>query len=347
VSVFVTGGTGLVGRQVIAALRARGERVRALARTDRAAAELRALGADPVRGDLTDPASLVAAIPGTRAVVHAGAVILSRRGWAHYHTTNVVATEAVARGCAEHGVRLVYLSSVAVYGRRTTYDGGAGTVTEEFGLERPLYPGDHYARSKREAELAVWRVAADTGLSAVALRPCVIYGEGDRHFAVRVAQLLRRGVAPLIGDGANPLSVVYAGNVAAAALRALERADVVGAFNVANDGTLTQREFVERFAAGLGLAVRMVRIPRALAWSAAAAADGVLHLARPAAPMTTLRAAVQFLSSANPFVSARAARELDWRPAVAPAEAVERTGRWYRDAAHETTKTRGQAPGPR
>lgn len=331
-SVLVTGGTGLVGRHVIEALRARGQRVRALARTDRAAAELRALGVDPVPGDLTDPASLAAAVLGTRAVVHAGAVVLSRRGWPHYHATNVAATEAVARGAAEHGARLVYLSSVAVYGRRTTYDGGAGTVTEDFGLDRPLFPGDHYARSKREAELAVWRVAAETGLSAVALRPCVIYGEWDRHFAVRVAQMLRRGVAPLIGDGANPLSVVYAGNVAAAALAALERRDVTGAFNVANDGTLSQRDFVERFAAGLGVRVRLVRVPRALAWSAARAADGLLRLARPAAPMTTLRTAVQFLSSPNPFVSARAARELDWRPAVAPAEAVERTGRWYRDA---------------
>ena len=65
----------------------------------------------------------------------------------------------MARAAARAGARMVYLSSVAVYGRRTTYDGGPGSVDEDFGLDRPSYPGDFYARSKREAELALWRVA--------------------------------------------------------------------------------------------------------------------------------------------------------------------------------------------
>jgi uncharacterized protein YbjT (DUF2867 family) len=52
--VFVTGGTGRVGRHVIAMLRGRGDTVRALARSDAAGADLAAQGAVPVRGDLGD-----------------------------------------------------------------------------------------------------------------------------------------------------------------------------------------------------------------------------------------------------------------------------------------------------
>lgn len=332
--VYVTGGTGLVGRHVIAALAARGDMVTALARSDAAAAQLTAAGAEPLRGDLTDPNAIERGVGAADAVVHAAAVVLSRRGWDHYHATNVTATEAVARAAARHGKRLVHLSSVAVYGRKTTYDGGTRSVDESFGVDRPIFPGDHYARSKREAEQALWRVAREDGcgLSAVALRPCVIFGEGDRQFSIRVAKSLRRGLAPIVGDGSNPLAVVYAGNVAAAVLAALDRPEVTGPFNVANDGAVTQREFVERFAAGFGVPIRILRIPRALAWTAAAAADAAMRTVRPSAPMMLFKAAVQFLGNPNPFVSARAERELGWRPAVAPADAVERTGRWFRDA---------------
>ena len=330
--VFVTGGSGLVGRHVIAQLVVRGDAVTALAHSDAAAAALTGLGAAPLRGDLADAATLERGIGAAEAVVHAAAIVLGRAGtWERFHAANVAPTERVARAAAHAGARLVHISSVAVYGRRSTYDGEPGSVTEEFGLERPLFPGDHYARSKREAEQALWRCADETGLAAVALRPCVIYGEGDRHFAPRVARALRRGVAPLIGDGANVLSVVYAGNVAAAALLALDRPPARGPFNVANDGTLTQEGFVRAFATGLGVRPLVLHVPRALAWGGAQAIDGLARALRPGAPMTLAKTAVQFLASANPYSSAKAERELGWRPAVSAAAAAERTGRWCRD----------------
>jgi nucleoside-diphosphate-sugar epimerase len=335
VRVFVTGGTGLVGGHVVAQLRARGDAVLALARSDAAARSLAALGAEPLRGDAADGALSERAVADADAVVHTAAVVLARDDWPAYHALNVAATERLAVAAARHGRRMVHLSSVAVYGRRETYDGGPGSVTEEFGLDRPAFPGDHYARSKREAELALWRVAKETGLRAVALRPCVIYGEGDRHFSPRVAAALRmgRGFAPVVGAGTNALSVVYAGNVAAAVLAALDRPAVTGPFNVANDGGVTQRGFLEHFAAGLGVRLHAVRVPSVLAWGAAWLADGALRLVRPAAPRTLLKGAVQFLANANPYSSARAQHELDWRPVIAPAEATERTGRSFRPAA--------------
>jgi nucleoside-diphosphate-sugar epimerase len=328
--VFITGGSGLVGRHVIQALRGRGDTVRALARGDAAVADLAAQGAEPVRGDLADAARLGEAIAGSDAVVHAAAILLSGGTWATWHATNVLGTEAVACAAARAGARLIHLSSVAVYGRRTTYDRGPGSVDEDFGLDRPLYTGDHYARSKRESELAVWRVADETGLRAVALRPCVIYGEGDRHFAPRVARVLARGLAPLIGPGDNPLSVVYAGNVAAAVLAALDCRDATGPFNVTNDGGVTQRQFVERFAAGLGVSALRIRIPHALAWGGARLWDATAGALAGWKGLLSARSSVQFLASPNPYTSARAERVLGWRPAVPALEAVERTGRSFR-----------------
>ncbi len=329
--VFVTGGTGLVGRHVIGQLVARGDAVTALARSADAARTLRTLGATPLEGDVTDRGTLARGVDGADAVVHTAAMLLEQRDWETFRALNVAPTEAVARLAARTDVRFVHLSSVAVYGRRTVYDGGPGSVSEDFGLDRPLFPGDHYARSKRAAELALWRVAAETGLRAVALRPCVIYGESDRAFSPRVARALRLGVAPMIGDGTNVLSVVYAGNVAAAVLAALDRPAVTGAFNVANDGGLTQRQFVEAFARGLGRRVRLLRVPQGLAWGAAQVLERARRAVWPAGNTTTLMGAVHFLGGTNPYVSARAAAELGWHPATDAATAVERTGRWFRD----------------
>ena len=329
--VFVTGGTGLVGRHVIAALRSRGDAVRALARSERTATELARVGAESAAGDLSDTARLERQIDGCDAVVHAAAIVLAGGRWSAWHEANVLGTERVARAAARRGARLVHLSSVAVYGRDVSGPDRPG-FDESFDLERAPMPGESYARSKREAERAVWRVAAETGLRAVALRPCVIYGEGDRHFSPRVARMVRRRMVPRIGGGHNTMTVVYAGNVAAAVVAALDRPEATGPFNVTNDGTLTLREFVQHFAAGLGVAPGWLPIPRNLAWSVARVLDltvGALPLAGAGLSLST---AVQFLAGNNRFSSARAEQVLGWRPPVPAAEAAERTGASFRTA---------------
>lgn len=335
-NVFVTGGSGLVGRHVIAALRRRGDRVRALARRASAAAELAALGAEPLAGDLSDAVRLDALIAGSDAVVHAAAVVLGGGPWRVWHETNVAGTERIARSAARHGARLVHISSVAVYGRRPARDLDGIALDETFDLDHATPARDAYARSKREAEQAVWRTAAETQLSAIALRPCVLYGEGDRHLSPRLARLLRLGLVPRAGRGDNRLTVVYAGSVADAVTAALDRRGVTGPFNVANDGNLSLRAFVERFAAGLGERPRWLPLPAGLARAAARAWDAALDvLPRPAASLS-LGNAVQFLTADNPYSSARAERELAWRPSVDAAEAAERTGASFRRTAPPT-----------
>jgi 2-alkyl-3-oxoalkanoate reductase len=333
VRVFITGGTGLVGRHVIAALRARGDTIRALARSETAAADLARLGAEPVRGDLSDAACLDRLVAGSDAVVHAAAIVLAGGRWEAWHEANVLGTERVARSAARQGARLIHLSSVAVYGRQLASEQGSAGLDESFDLERAATPRDSYARSKREAELAVWRVAGETGLSAVALRPCVIYGEGDRHFSPRVARLMRRGFVPMVGDGENHMTLVYAGNVAAAVTAALDHGGVTGPFNVTNDDAVTQRAFIERFAAGIGLRPRTIRIPRGLAWRAARVLDATIGALPPLSGGPSVTSAVRFLAGENGYSSARALLLLEWRSPVPAADAVERTGASFRTAA--------------
>jgi nucleoside-diphosphate-sugar epimerase len=263
-------------------------------------------------------------------VVHAAATVLAGGRWEAWREVNVLGTERVVRSAAQLGARVIHLSSVAVYGHRLSSGLDRMGYDEGFDLEHAPVPRDPYERSKREAELVLWDVARETGLSAIALRPCVLYGEGDRHFSPRVAKLLRHGMVPLIGGGTNHMTVVYAGSVAAAVTNALDRPGATGPFNITNDGSLTMREFVERFATGLGVRPRWVRIPRRLAWSAARVWDRTGGALLSPWHTLSLSAAVQFLAGENPYTSSRATQLLQWRPPMAAAEAAERTGASFR-----------------
>jgi nucleoside-diphosphate-sugar epimerase len=326
--VFVTGGTGLVGSHAIDRLTTGGHEVRALVRSAEGVDFVRALGADPIRGSVEDRASWNAA-QRSEAIVHAAALVTTPTTWDVYRNINVEGTRLAAETAAQLGARLVHISSVAVYGRRP---GASGTdrVGEDapFG---PIAPVDFYARSKREAEQVLWDVAGTHDLSAVALRPCVIYGERERLFLSRLLGLLRLGVAPVVGSGHNQLAMVYIGNVIDVLMSALDRPDVTGPFNTANDGGLTQLEFYRIVGEETGRRLREVRVPLQAATIAGTAWHWVHRLVRPGRYTGVGSSSGQFMARDNPYTSARANRELDWRPSTPPAQAFSRTVRWFMD----------------
>jgi nucleoside-diphosphate-sugar epimerase len=73
--VFVAGGPGCIGGRLIERLREDGHSVRALARSDQAAARIRARGGEPVSGDLTDRRALRTAAEGSELAFHAAAAL--------------------------------------------------------------------------------------------------------------------------------------------------------------------------------------------------------------------------------------------------------------------------------
>lgn len=328
-TVVVTGGSGLVGSHVIAALVARGERVRALARPPARDAVER-LGADVVIGDVADPASWRAALDtpgGVRGVVHSAALVQRPVGWDRHVAVNVDGARLAAEAAREVGARLVHVSSVAVYGGSASFEPHGGPRTEDTPF-RDIDERDYYARSKRRAEEEVHRAARDGRLAAALIRPNVIYGERDRQFTPGVLRALRWRVLPQVGPGTNRLSCVYVGNVAAAIVAALDAPLTrVRAFNVTADAppALTQRELLDAFAAELGIRPIRIPVPPALA-TAALGLVATLALGR----RGIAGSAVRFATGDNPYSSERARQELNWNPPFTTREAVRRTVAWYK-----------------
>jgi uncharacterized protein YbjT (DUF2867 family) len=106
---FVTGGSGFIGGRLIERLVAEGRPVRALARSDAAAAKVEALGAEAVRGDLGERDSLAGGAAGCTTAFHLAAHLGEWGPWDEFErgTSRALATSsgvAPRRGCAASSI---------------------------------------------------------------------------------------------------------------------------------------------------------------------------------------------------------------------------------------------------
>lgn len=325
--VFITGATGLVGSHVAEQLRGRGDEVVALTRSTSDISHLQGLGVRTVNGELADPLERLAeAMEGCDAVVHAAAMIYSDATEAEYLRTNVQGTERVLRGAAAAGVlRAVHVSSIAVYGavRRP--------VSEAEWLAHPIPPHNIYARSKREAELAAWRVHEAGLIGLTTVRPGVVLGERDRLVVPMLARALRWPVLPLPGGGRTTIPVIYAGNVAAAIIAALDRPDAAGrAYNLSGEPGLTARQLLTVMGAEIGRTPRLLRVHAKVVRGGAAVGDALRPLLA-GVGLFGLKRAAWLATHDDPYDDTRAQRELDWDAVRVPTtEAMRRTAAWWR-----------------
>ncbi|HEY0383729.1 MAG TPA: NAD-dependent epimerase/dehydratase family protein [Candidatus Elarobacter sp.] len=182
--VFVTGGTGYVGTSVVRELLKRTHAVRALARSDASAQKLRALGAEPVRGEMRDLDTLRAEAANADAVVHC-AVEYSGEGVAVERRS----LEALIDGLRP-GRAFVYTSGCWVYGSRAD-----AQVAED----APLAPLELVAWRPAHEELVLSQAGR---LRALVIRPGIVYGDGGGIPGGLVTDAAK-GALRVVGDGAN------------------------------------------------------------------------------------------------------------------------------------------------
>ena len=325
---LVTGATGLVGMHLVSRLRRDGWQVRALVRDPARAGPLGRAEVTFATGDVLDETSFTLAARQCDVLFHAAAVITPSGGWEAFRRPNVEGTRNAIAAAKSARARLVHVSSVAVYGdRRYGADDGR---TDESKVGGHIAEDSYYARSKRESEDLVFAAQRAGELWATAVRPSVLYGPFDRQFVPRLARLLNRGFAPVIGGGRNTLAVVHAANVADGLVRAAAFDGANGkAYNLANDYDITARQFFERAAEGLGRRVRIVSIPTSVARGTFAVATSVAPLVVGDRYKSQMAASFDFLARDNPFTSDLARRELGWDPPVHPETGVAESFRWW------------------
>lgn len=315
---LVTGGTGFLGGAIVERLLADGRVVKALARSDESAGALRALGAEPVLGDVLDAEGLTAAMRGCEVVYHAAGVnALCLRDRSPLFEVNVRGSRNVVHAAAAAGVRrVVYTSSAAALGE------ARGTVGKETSPHRGWFLSN-YERSKYEAEQAVLAAARETGTEIVYVNPASVQGPGRATGSARLLLEYLNGRLKAVVD--STISLVDIADCTEGHLLAEVRGEP-GERYVLSGATLTVREAVRLLERLTGIDAPVRALPPAVATAAAVAVEAAARLRR-----TTPRVCRDLVRTAlhgHAYDGSRAARELglSYTPLE---ETIRRTVDWF------------------
>jgi dihydroflavonol-4-reductase len=317
-SVFVTGGSGFVGGALVARLVEEGSAVRALARSDEAAAVLAGAGAEPVRGDLADPTSLAEGMRGCGLVFHlAGVNAMCQRDPAPMFRANVEGSAHVIRAAARAGVgRVVHTSSAASIGEARDTVGREDTPHRGWFLSR-------YEESKYLSEREVLALGRALDVDVVCVNPSSVQGPGRLGGSARLLLDLLNGRMPIVDTFLSIVDVADCteGHVLAAAR------GVPGERYLLSGVTLHTRHAVALLRAETGHPRRVRRLPRAAAAVAGVLGGAAAAVTRREVPMCPELAAT--LLHGHRYDGSRATRELglSYTPIR---ETIDRTVRWYR-----------------
>lgn len=297
--VFLTGGTGYIGRALARRLAEDGHEVRALVRSASNVEPLKKLGIETLLGDICDRPSVAKAMTGAGWVIHAaGALELADK--ALVFQTNVVGSHTVAAAAHQLGVaKFLSVSSTGYFGGSPA-DGSLGTETME-----PLRPfPSHYCATKHAGEKAI-RKWAERGLWVNTVYPSLVYGEGSRLF---LAQILANRI-PIVVGPRRKMSLVYITDLVDGMVKVLEKAPAGRDYLMSGDVT-TMRSLADRVCRLGGVRPPWLPLPTPVAQSLAQLTASLYKLLRrqPPAQVQQFRG----LERQWAFDDARARTELGW-----------------------------------
>lgn len=244
---FVTGGSGYVGRNLVRALRARGDTVHALVRSPGSARVVGDLGALPVMGDLDDVAAMQDGMAGCDTVFHAAAEVSEWGPREAYRRVNVDGTRNVLQAARAAGVGcFVHVGTEAAL--------CDGTSLLDVDESRPLpdRPLPRYPQTKNEAERQV-RAANAPGFRTVVVRPRFIWGNDDTSVLAALAAAVRAGRFMWMDGGRYPTSTTHVDNVCEGLLLAAEKGRGGDAYFVTDGPPVELRGFVTQMLATRGI----------------------------------------------------------------------------------------------
>ena len=320
---LVTGATGFTGSLLVRRLVERGVRVTALVRPDSRLDHLADLDVVWVRGEIDDEAAIARATARAEYVFHLAAAYREAKcSEADYRRVHVTSTKLLAAGVARAPGfrRFVHVSTIGVHGH----------IAHPPGDERtPFRPDDDYQRTKAAADEWVRRFADAEGFACTVIRPCAIYGPGDRRLW-KLFRFVQFGLFPLLGRSRGLYHLVHVEDLVTSLLRAAVHPRAAGESFIAGDPEWTTLEHMAQVIAGaLGRRVRVVRLP---AGPFRMAAAGCELACRPFGLDPPLhRRRVAFYTKDRAFDTSKLRRILGFTPVHGTDAGLVETARWYVD----------------
>lgn len=251
--VLITGATGFVGTTLCDFLGASAYKVVPAVRAKSG------ISNEIVVGHLDASTDWRSALTGCDAVVHLAARVhvmndSTENPSALYRATNTEATLNLARQASQAGVkRFVFISTIKVNGE------GRDAAYRETDVPAPE---DAYAISKWEAEQGLQRIAQETGLEVVILRPPLVYGPEVKANFLRLMKAIQRGWPLPLGAIRNRRSLLYLGNFVDAIRLCVEHPAAAGQTFLLDDGqAVSTPELIRAVARAMGRPARLLAVP--------------------------------------------------------------------------------------
>lgn len=317
-SLLVTGANGFVGRALCECAVRQGCRVKGAVRT----ACMLPLGVEQVAvGAVNEETGWAAALQDVEVVIHlaARAHVMDETAvdpLAEFRRVNTEGTERLARCAAASGVkRLVYVSTIKVNGEQTLEG-------QKFTEADPPAPQDPYAVSKWEAEQILHRMASETGMEVVIVRPPLVYGPGVKGNFLRLLTAVSRGIPFPLASVNNKRSLIYVGNLAEALIACAVHPAAAGNTYLVSDGEDTSTPALIRLIAScLGKHARLHPFP----------IIGLQLLGKISGKSAAIERMVGSLCVSSSLIH----KELGWKPVYSLQQGMQATGHWY---SHSTTE---------
>lgn len=326
---FLTGGTGLLGRYFADVATKNGAEIVALARPTSDTTHLQSIGATLHRGDLNDPESMAVGMAGCDAVVHLAAI---KGGWRKpslFEQSIVQGTKKLLKAMGQAKVRnLIYVSSICVHGLDPIM---GKPISELSGFSQKFLPHDDYGRAKMRAEQAVEHAHQQGEITATVIRPGWFYGPGDAGYAGLVKRLKQRLLFK-IGDGENHLPLVYVGNVAEILWACVSQpSDDYRVFLYAADGAVTQNEYFESLKRAAGMAPEPIQLSQRWLLPFATAQEKLSRFSGYRLPTLQTRQFVYLWGGDWQFDQSKTVKEFDLGCLITPQDGLLRTETWYKE----------------
>jgi len=311
--VLVTGATGFVGRTLTKILLRRHDKIVGTLLESEWPSDLES-GVIPARitplGDDTDWRN---ALQGVDTIIHLAARVhimneIVSDPLTEFRAVNVAGTEKLAREAVRAGVkRLVFISSIKVNGEETNIP---------YSIDSTPSPSDPYGISKWEAEQALRRIEAETGLEVVVVRPTLVYGPGVKANFLKMLTTVQKRIPLPLASINNRRSLIYVGNlVDALALCAVHPAAAGKTYLMSDGDDVSTPELIRRTAVALGVKPVLIPFPPTLM--------------RLAGRIAGKSSAVDRLLGSLTVDSSRIRQELGWTPPFSMEQGLAVTAEWF------------------
>ncbi len=259
--VLVTGANGFIGRLLSAELIRQGHSVVAAVRTTNNQIDD---FEQKIVGSINGETDWLVALRDVEVVVHLAARVHVMNDTAinplsEFRKVNVDGTLNLAQQAINAGVkRFIFISSIKVNGEHTV-------IGKPFTEVDVANPQDAYGVSKFEAEQGLMRIAQQTGMELVIIRPPLVYGEGVKANFASMMRVVKRGVPLPLGAIHNKRSFVYVGNLVSLIVRCLDHPAAANQVFLVSDGRdLSTTELLLQCAMALGVKSKLLPVPQSL-----------------------------------------------------------------------------------